>query len=217
MTGPESGRVPGQVDVRSSHTAQVSETDVHGNTDTTLERATDVVAVPCDTLGYVGVDAADSEEAADVAHDVARRTKEHCPSSDGHEEETDHEDTTSLQAISKVSTAEGEEAGDDVWRHGHELGSIVGVAECSDDGGEEERDGVQRGVAAANNQTLSFNSCQQVSYPIVMNMCTQIFQSLMASQKNFMSKASERLLRSCFKRRTISFFSSAVRNLAVAG
>lgn len=40
--------------------------DVHGNADTTLDRSTNVVAVPGYTLGYVGVNAGGDQEAAEV-------------------------------------------------------------------------------------------------------------------------------------------------------
>jgi hypothetical protein len=39
---------------------------VHGNANTTLERTTNVVAVPGDTLGNVGVDTAGDEESGEV-------------------------------------------------------------------------------------------------------------------------------------------------------
>lgn len=39
---------------------------MHSNTNTTLERATNVVAVPGDTLGNVGVDTAGDEESGEV-------------------------------------------------------------------------------------------------------------------------------------------------------
>jgi hypothetical protein len=45
--------------------------DVHGNANTALEGAADVVAVPGDTLGYVGVDAGSDEEAGKVLGAVA--------------------------------------------------------------------------------------------------------------------------------------------------
>jgi len=62
MTSVELGRVLLEVDERSKDTTEVTETDVHGNTNTTLCGTTNVVAVPGDTLGNVGVDTAGKEE-----------------------------------------------------------------------------------------------------------------------------------------------------------
>ena len=59
-------RVFRQEAVSRDGTTQVAETDVHGDTDTTLETATDVVAVPCNTHGYQWVDTRSSEEGTGV-------------------------------------------------------------------------------------------------------------------------------------------------------
>lgn len=50
-------RVLWQEAVSSDRTTQVAKADVHGDTDTTLERATDVVTVPGDTHWDQGVNA----------------------------------------------------------------------------------------------------------------------------------------------------------------
>lgn len=47
-------------------TTEVTEADVHGNTDTALEGTSDVVAVPGDTLRDVGVDTAGDHEGGEV-------------------------------------------------------------------------------------------------------------------------------------------------------
>lgn len=54
--------------------------------------------------------------------------------------------------ISSEATADSEEAGNDVGRDGHELGLLVGVAETGDNGGQEDGDGVERGVNANGDQ-----------------------------------------------------------------
>lgn len=62
------------VDEARDGTAEVTEADVHGDTDTSLERAADVVTVPGDTLGNVGVDARGDEEAGKVLGTVVLDT-----------------------------------------------------------------------------------------------------------------------------------------------
>ena len=57
-------------------TTEVTEANMHGNTDTTLEGTTDVVTVPCDTLGNVGVDAGGDHEASKVLDRVVLNSEE---------------------------------------------------------------------------------------------------------------------------------------------
>lgn len=53
--------------------------------------------------------------------------------------------------------------------------------------------------------------------PMVMNMCTQIFQSLIASQKYFISNSSAKEERSSFSRWLTASRSGCVRKGAVDG
>lgn len=55
------------IDVRTDSTSEITEADVHGDADSPLQRAANVVSVPGYTLGHVGVDAAGDEEASSVA------------------------------------------------------------------------------------------------------------------------------------------------------
>ena len=65
------------VDVGGNNTTNVAEGDVHRHADTAFGRAADVVAVPGDALGDVGVDAAGDEEDADVFDGVVLGGDEH--------------------------------------------------------------------------------------------------------------------------------------------
>lgn len=129
-------------------TTQVTEADVHGDADTSLERATDVVTVPGDTLGNVGVDAAGDHEGGKVLGAVALGAEEDGETDDGDEAESDHVDTSLLVLIGDEATTDGEETGDDVGRDTHELSHVVAVAETLDNGGEEDGDGVEGDVDA---------------------------------------------------------------------
>jgi len=137
-----------EVDERSEDTTEVTETDVHSNTDTTLGGATNIVTVPGNTLRNVGVDTASEEEDTSVldvgvgGSDLQNNTK------DGSEGETDHEDTASAESVGEVSTSDAAEAGNDVRRDTHELGLLVAVAESLNDGGQEKGETVERGVNA---------------------------------------------------------------------
>lgn len=129
-------------------TTQVTETDVHGNTDTSLERATNIVTVPGDTLGNVGVDTAGDHEAGKVLGVVVVSAEKDGETSDGDEAEADHVETSLAVLVSGETTTDGEEAGHDVGRNRHELGHGVAVSETLDNGGKEDGDGVERGVDA---------------------------------------------------------------------
>lgn len=80
--GVVAGAVLGQEEVGRNGTAQVAEADVHGNADTALEGTANVVAVPRDTLGDVGVDTRGEEEAAKVADTGIRRRNQANQSND---------------------------------------------------------------------------------------------------------------------------------------
>ena len=55
-----------QVDEGGEDTAEVTESDVHSDTDTALDGAAHVVAIPGESLGDVGVDSAGEQEGSGV-------------------------------------------------------------------------------------------------------------------------------------------------------
>lgn len=142
------GSVVLAVDKARDSTTEVTEADVHGNTDTTLERTADVVAVPGDTLGNVGVDTAGDEESTKVLGAVGFDSGEDDETNYSDNAESNHVDTTLAVLISSETATDGEEAGDNVGRDRHELSNLVGVAKTLDNGGKEDGDGVERGVDA---------------------------------------------------------------------
>jgi len=77
MSRRKSGGVGRAVDVGGDYSADVAESDVHGHSDTAFCGAADVVAVPGDALGHVGVDATGDEEDADVFDGVVLGGDEH--------------------------------------------------------------------------------------------------------------------------------------------
>lgn len=86
------------------------------------------------------------EEGADILHRRFAATDEHGKSSDRDQLEPHHEEASLFGLVGGVARADGEETGDDVRGNRHQLGTFVGVAHVLDDGGEEERDGVERSV-----------------------------------------------------------------------
>lgn len=77
VAGQKLGRVLGLVDVGGDAATKIAETDVHGDADTTLDRSTDVVTIPCNTLRNVGVDTRRSKECAGVLDvRLVRRSKQ---------------------------------------------------------------------------------------------------------------------------------------------
>ncbi|KAH0294548.1 high-affinity nicotinic acid transporter, partial [Aureobasidium sp. EXF-3399] len=148
VTSVELGRVLLEVDERSKDTSEVTETDVHGDTDTALGGTTDVVAVPGDTLRNVGVDTASEEEDTGVLDVRVVGSDLEDDTEHGGEGETDHEDTASAQLIGKVSAGDTAEASNNVGRDTHKLSLFVAVAESLDDSWQEKRETVKRGVNA---------------------------------------------------------------------
>jgi len=148
VTSVELGRVLLEVHERGKDTTEVTETDVHGNTNTTLGGTTDVVTVPGDTLRDVGVDTASEEEDTSVLDVRVVGSDLENDTEHGGEGETDHEDTASAQLIGKVSTGDTAEASNDVGRDTHKLSLFVAVAESLDDSWQEKRETVKRGVDA---------------------------------------------------------------------
>ena len=112
---------------------QVTKTDVHGDTDTTLETATDVVAVPCNTHGYQWVDTRSSEEGTGVLDAGLTGTGKHGESDNGGGLVSEHENTTLLRTVGKETSANGEDTSHDVWGNGHELTYFIGVSHVLDD------------------------------------------------------------------------------------
>lgn len=157
VTSVELGRVLLEVDERSKDTTKVTETDVHGDTDTTLGGTTNVVTVPGDTLRDVGVDTASEKEDTGVLDVRVVGSDLEDDTEHGGKSETDHEDTTSAQLIGKVSTSDADEASNDVRRNTHELSLFVAVAKGFDDSWQEERETVQRGVNAKGDEHMAPN------------------------------------------------------------
>lgn len=122
--------------------------NVHGNTNTALEGTTDVVAVPGDTLRNIGVDTAGDEESSKVLGAVGVDSGEDDETDHSDKAESNHVDTTLAVSVSSETATNGEETGNNVGRNRHELSNLVGVAKRLDDGGKEDRDGVERGVDA---------------------------------------------------------------------
>ena len=129
-------------------TSKVTESDVHGNTDTSLERATDVVTVPGDTLGNVGVDTAGDKEGSKVLGVQVLGAEKDGETDDGDEAESNHVGTSLSVLIGGETTTNGEETSDDVGRDTHELSHGVAVSKTGDNGGKEDGDGVERNVDA---------------------------------------------------------------------
>lgn len=125
---------------------------MHGNANTTLEGATDVVSVPGDTHWNQWIDTGGSEESTDVLNSWLISAQQHGETSNGNQLESSHEETTLLHLISSPAGGNGEKTSDDVWWYCHKLSRFVGVTHDFDDGWKEERDRVEWGVDADGDQ-----------------------------------------------------------------
>lgn len=82
------GGILREVQVRRDGTTQVAKPYVHGDAYSALQGAADVVAVPGDTLGDVGVDAAGEEKAAGVLDSIVVGDYEHQEADDSNRHKT---------------------------------------------------------------------------------------------------------------------------------
>lgn len=114
--------------------SQLTKTDVHGNADTTLDAATNVVAVPGHTLGNVGVDSHGEEETTGILDMGVLRRDQHNKTKDRHKAEADHEDASSLESVGRPAASDTAETSNDVWWDSHQLCGVVGVSEGPDNG-----------------------------------------------------------------------------------
>lgn len=105
---------------------------MHGNADTTLETATDVVAVPGNSHGYQGVDTRCSEEGTGILDAGLAGTGEHSEADDSRGFMGKHENTTLLRTVGKETSADGENTSNDIRGNSHKLTVFVGVAHVLD-------------------------------------------------------------------------------------
>lgn len=98
---------------------KLTESNVHGNADPTFDAAADVVAIPGNTLGNVGIDSHSEEETSGVLDMGVLRSEQHDQTDNGDETKADHENASGLESVSRPATREGAETGNDIWGHGH--------------------------------------------------------------------------------------------------
>lgn len=89
---------------------------MHSESDTTLGASADVISVPGDTHGDVGVDSGRGEEGSCVLHTGLRGGDEHGEADDGDEAEEDHVGTTLPVGIGDLAGGDGAQACDNVRR-----------------------------------------------------------------------------------------------------
>lgn len=137
-----SGGILGPVGESSDSSSEIAEPHVHGNSNTALGRATDVIAVPCDTHGDVGVDASGCDKSSQILNMWVVGGNQQDETKDAKTAEEDHEDSALSLLISEVSTTDGADTGKDVGWDAHELGLLVRVAHNLNDGWKKEGKGV---------------------------------------------------------------------------
>lgn len=127
------------------------------NADTSLYATTNVVAIPSDTLRYIGVDTAGSKESAGILDVRVVGRDLHDESNDSQTGEANHEDATSFELVGEVTCSDTAHTGDAVrWYRPvnpfsiafhaiikgcndylHQLSLVVGIPKSLDDGRKE--------------------------------------------------------------------------------
>lgn len=142
MTRNVAGPVTRQVDVARNDAAAVAAHDLHGDARPALEAAADVGAVPGQAQGYLSINPNRREHGARVLdRRVAARGQQREPR-DRDDLEPQQEHPPLLGAVGVPAGADGGGAGEDVGRHAQQLRVVGRVAHALDDGGQEEREGV---------------------------------------------------------------------------
>ena len=118
------------------------ECDAH----TSLDAASNIIAVPRDTLGHVWIDSRGKEKASSIFGVCVLRSLQQDEADQGSNAETNHEDATGLELVSSPAAGDTAEAGHDIGRHRHELSLVIGVSQSAHNRGEEECERVQWGV-----------------------------------------------------------------------
>lgn len=114
-------------------TTQVAESDVHGNTNTSLQRASDVVTVPGNTHRDQRINTRSGEKCSKILNSSVVGGCKHGESDDGGAFEDTHEDTTLLSFVGEETGCDCENACYDVWWDGHELRLLGGVSQIFHD------------------------------------------------------------------------------------
>jgi hypothetical protein len=142
------GLLAGEVDVGGYHAVHVAPSDDDADHDTALERALDVVGRPCQRIGDGRVDAHGAEEGAGVL-DVHVLAGEQHGKANASDEGDDHVAVAApLGAVGHPAGDDGHGGGDGVWGNGQELSLGTLVSHAEQDGGQKQREAVQRAQAA---------------------------------------------------------------------
>ena len=120
----------------------------NANHDTTLQRAFDVVGSPGQGVGDGGVDSDGAEEGTSVLDVNIVGGKKHGKTDAADERDNHVTVATPLCAVGNETDDNGHGSGDSVGRDGHELGLGTGVTHTEQNGGQEQREAIQRAKAA---------------------------------------------------------------------
>jgi len=90
---------------------------MHRNSHGSFDRASDIVAIPCDTLGNIGEYPGSEEEAASVFDMRILRRDKHDQTNNSRTVKPDHEESSGLELISRETASNTTKASDNVWRY----------------------------------------------------------------------------------------------------
>jgi len=158
----------------SNNTSEVTEADMHSNTNSTFGSTTNVVSVPCNTQRYVRVNSVytsstkceelnandiprDDEEGADILDMGFVCGNQHDEPNNGDDAEAYHVWPTLLGPVCHESSSDSNDTSEYVGGDAHQLRLVVGVAHVLDDGGEEERNRVKRCVDTYKDVRVQYN------------------------------------------------------------
>jgi len=113
---------------------------------------------------------ASGEEGADVLHNRVAGRQQHGEADNRDGLEAQHEEATLPHLVGDVAGDDGEDAGHDVRRHAHQLRLVAAVAHALDDGGQEQRDRVERRVDADRDHHVDVDLPVAQSRPHVLDV-----------------------------------------------
>jgi hypothetical protein len=147
MTGDEPRPIPRKVHIRSNDTPAVPTHDLHSNASPPLKTPTNISAIPRHTQRYLWVYPNRSEYRPRILHARSPTSRQQREAQNRDELKAHKEHTALPHPIGHPARRDGEEACTHVWRNGHELSVVGGVAHVFDNRREEEGEGVDRAEA----------------------------------------------------------------------
>lgn len=142
MANDKSRAIATEVDIRRNYSSTVASHHLHGDPSASLQTPPYVTAVPGHPERYLWVYADRSKHRAGILHIRPLGCDKHCESRDANELKPHHKYASLSDLVCIPARCNCEKACANIWRDGHELRIVRGVAHILDDRWEKQGEGV---------------------------------------------------------------------------